>query len=205
MKNPTNAQSHSKKLRGGSTYTRWGRKGCPGNGTYTVYSGYVGGSLYTDTGAAANYICLSPNPTWDHYTDAVDSLARVYGAEYEYFQGGRPGDSNRQRPFFGKSLIDNNVPCSICETDRSKLIMIPGQNQCHAGWTHEYKGYLSAGYYGHAAATEYVCMDADPEFIVGGQRDDNGALFYFAEASCGSLECPPYKNGRELTCAACSK
>ena len=197
----TIAELHSKKPRGGSTYVRWGRKSCPVNGTRTVYSGYVGGSMYSDTGAAANYICLSPNPTWDHYTDAVDSLARVYGAEYEFFHG----DSNSQRQFFGKSLIDNDVPCSVCETDRSKIIMIPGQNQCNVGWTLEYKGYLSAGAYDHAAASEYVCLDTDPEFTVGGQGNDNGALFYFAEASCGSLECPPYKNGRELTCAVCSK
>ena len=191
---------------GGSTYIRWGRKSCPANGTNTVYSGYAGGSLYANTGAAANYICLSPTPTWDHYTDAVDSLARVYGAEYEFFHAGKPGDNQRHKAFFnGRNLIDNNVPCSVCETDRSKILMIPGQNYCNAGWTLEYKGYLSAGYYEHPAATEYVCMDADPEFIIGGQNNDNGALFYFAEASCGSLECPPYKNGRELTCAVCSK
>ena len=74
LSNQTNAiaELHSKKPRGGSTYVRWGRKSCPGNGTKTVYSGYAGESMYSDTGAAANYICLSPNPTWDHYTDAVD-------------------------------------------------------------------------------------------------------------------------------------
>ena len=83
LKNQTNAiaKLHSKKPDGGSTYVRWGRKNCPVNGTKIVYSGYAGGSIYSDTGPAANYICLSPNPTWEHYTDPVDSMARVYGAE----------------------------------------------------------------------------------------------------------------------------
>ena len=190
---------------GGSTYVRWGRKSCPTvNGTTLVYSGYAGGSLYKDPGAAANHICLSPDPIWDHYTDAVDSLARVYGVEYEFFTG-HGSDIPRHSAFFGKNLIDQDVPCSVCESPRTKVLMIPGRNSCYTGWTLEYKGYLVAGDFGHASATEYICLDKDPEFNVGGHNNDNGALLYFVEAVCGSLECPPYTNGRELTCAVCSK
>ena len=62
---------------GGTTYVRWGKKTCPSNGTETVYSGYAAGSHYTSTGAAANYLCLSPDPMWAYYSDKVDSGAYV--------------------------------------------------------------------------------------------------------------------------------
>ena len=190
--------------RGGSTYVRWGKKSCPGvNGTTLVYSGYAAGSLYSDTGAAANHICLSPDPIWDHYTDAVDALARVYGVEYEFY--GSVADKPRHTAFFGKRLDNQDAPCSVCQSPRTNVLMIPGRNACYKGWTLEYSGYLVAGHYNHPAATEYICLDKDPEFNVGGFTDDNGALLYLVEAVCGSLECPPYKNGRELTCAVCSK
>ena len=189
---------------GGSTFIRWGKKSCPKvNGTGLVYSGYAAGSLSTDTGAAANHLCLSPDPTWDHYTDATDSFARVYGMEYEFTD--TVSDVFRHTKFFGKRLDEQDAPCSVCETQRSNVLMIPGRNACYKGWTLEYRGYLVAGYYGSAAATEYICLDKDPEFNVGGSRNDNGALLFFVEAICGSLECPPYVNGRELTCAVCSK
>ena len=187
---------------GGSTYVRWGKKACPSNGTETVYSGYAAGSLYTSTGAAANYLCLSPDPLWAHYSDAVDSGAYVFGAEYEFYI--TSSDRYHGRPFFGKDRLDNDAPCSLCRTTRSAVTMIPGRNKCYDGWTLEYAGYLVAGGNGYHA-TEYVCLDFHPDSIVGGQKDENGALFYLVEGRCGSLECPPYVNGRELTCAVCSK
>ena len=71
------------KYRSGSTYVRWGRNNCSGNGTELVYSGYAAGSDFQDTGAAANYLCLSPDPLWGHYSDAHDALAKVMGVEYQ--------------------------------------------------------------------------------------------------------------------------
>ena len=82
--------------------------------------------------------------------------------------------------------------------------MIPGRNICYDGWTLEYNGYLVADRHDFHA-TEYVCLDLHPDTIVGGNNNDDGALFYFVEGICGSLECPPYVDGRELTCAVCSK
>ena len=83
--------------------------------------------------------------------------------------------------------------------------MIPGRNACYKGWTLEYSGFLVSGDYGHASATEYICLDRNPDFNSGGFTSNDGALLYFVEVVCGSLECPPYVNGRELTCAVCSK
>ena len=182
------------KSQGGSTYVRWGRTSCPGNGTEQVYSGYTAGSYFSHRGAAANYLCLSPVAQWAKYTDAVDSRAKIYGAEYEF---------SDQR--FGKPLEDDNVPCSVCRSSRSSVLMVPGRNTCFYGWNLEYAGYLASGANDHAAATEYVCLDANPETIPGGFSDQDGKLFYLVEGMCGSLECPPYENGRELTCAVCSK
>ena len=37
------------------------------------------------------------------------------------------------------------------------------------------------------------------------QGSKNGALLYLVEGVCGTLPCLPYVNGRELTCAVCTK
>ena len=196
------------KSQGGSTYVRWGRTSCPGNDTEQVYSGYTAGSLFSDTGAAANYLCLSPVAQWAKYTDAVDSFAKIYGAEYETWNANantNAGAKQRSNFFFGKSLVDDNVPCSVCRSSRSSVLMVPGRNTCLNGWNLEYAGYLASGANYQAAATEYVCLDANPEAVPSGFSNQNGKLFYLVEGICGSLECPPYENGRELTCAVCSK
>ena len=57
----------------------------------------------------------------------------------------------------------------------------------------------------HKGRTTYVCVDGDPEVRAGGVANDNGALFYNTEAACGSLPCPPFVQGREITCVVCSK
>lgn len=142
---------------------------------------------------------MSPDPLWEYYTDAQDSAAPVYGAEYEF------SSDAHARAFFHKHVFDENAPCSVCRSIRPTVIMIPGRNRCYSGWTQEYKGYLVAGYYGHAAASEFVCLDENPDVLPGGHADENGKLFYYAEARCGSLTCPPYIDGRELTCVVCSK
>ena len=187
----------------GSTYVRWGRKSCPNiNGTELVYSGYAGGSWYGDSGAASNYICLAPDPQWDHYSDAHDAGAHVYGAEYQFGEFGIPGVAQFMG---GNSVYQEDVPCSVCRSSRPTTIMIPGRTQCYIGWTMEYKGYLTAGHSAYSAATEFVCLDDRPDNLPGGHPNENGALFYFVEGRCGSLPCPPYIDGRELTCVVCTK
>ena len=101
-------------------------------------------------------------------------------------------------------MYDNDVPCAVCRSVRTSILMIPGRNACYDGWTVEYAGYLSAGHHGHNSATEYVCLDADPEVVAGRQADNNGRLFYIVESMCGALSCPPYIEGRALTCVVCT-
>ncbi|XP_045169997.2 uncharacterized protein LOC123532599 [Mercenaria mercenaria] len=181
----------------GNTYVRWGRTECPGNGTEMVYKGYAGGGRYNKQGAASNYLCLPEEPVWGVYEDSEQTAGTVYGAEYELY-------NRNMDKFFGKALLNKDVPCCVCRTKRPSVIMLPGRNICYDGWTLEYSGYLTSGHETHHA-TEFVCLDGDPEFLSGGASDADGKLFYFVEARCGSLRCPPYVNGRELTCAVCSK
>ena len=115
-----------------------------------------------------------------------------------------PGGLNTAK-FTGTNVHDEDAPCSVCRSSRPTVIMIPGRNQCYPGWTLEYKGYLVAGSHNHAAASEYVCLDARPDVLQNGHTDKNGKLFYFVEGRSGSLPCPPYVDGRELTCVLCTK
>jgi hypothetical protein len=178
---------------GGNTYIRWGRTVCPSvSGTSMVYSGWAAGSHYTHSGSGANYICLTKTPQYLNYNSATDDRGLVYGAEYE----------TTNQPNSG--VHDQDVPCAVCHVTQRSVLMIPGQYTCPTGWTREYHGYLVSEHHQHKRST-YECMDVAPETIIGGSRNQDGALFYHVEARCGSLSCPPYENTKELTCAVCSK
>jgi hypothetical protein len=180
----------------GNSYIRWGRTQCPQNGTELVYKGYAGGSQH-NIGATANFLCLPEEPLWNAYEDGEQVSGTVWGAEYELY-------GRNMNNFFEETLHQQDVPCCVCRTKRASVLFIPGRNKCYDGWTLEYEGYLSSGHDSHHPS-EFVCLDVKPEIIDGGHADANGKLFYFVEARCGSLRCPPYVHGRELTCVVCSK
>jgi len=181
----------------GTTFTRWGKSTCPSNGTDLVFSGLTAGSHFTHEGAAANLLCLTKSPLWNKYDDAEQDGGLVYGAEYKF-------DHRNRNTFFGREITDQDPPCAVCRTRRSSVMMIPGKNQCLDGWTLEYQGYLSAGSFNHKAATEFVCIDEYPD--ARGGANNNGNLLYLSEVRCRiSSLCPPYINGRELTCVVCTK
>ncbi|XP_065925659.1 uncharacterized protein [Magallana gigas] len=176
---------------GGAIFVRWGKHSCPDNDTELVYSGFAGGSYFDHPGAAAEYVCLTRNPVLtskDHDTQ----YGYMYGAEY---------NSNA----FGPSNGDD-IPCAVCRSlSASSVLMIPGTNACVTGWRRQYKGYLAAGYYAHPAASQYICLDESPETVINGRVNDNGKLVHPVMAVCGALECPPYENGKYLTCVVCTK
>ncbi len=137
-------------------------------------------------------------PIWGIYNDAdqAGSINNIHGVEYE----------NSNFIFNSKPVQDHDPPCAVCRvTSRSTQIMIPGRNQCYAGWNLEYNGYLMSEHHSHKGRKEFICVDSDPETDDAGFRSDNGALLYAVEGVCGSLPCPPYIPHRELTCAVCSK
>ena len=83
--------------------------------------------------------------------------------------------------------------------------MVPGTNVCPSGWSTEYSGHVMSNYGGYAGSTDYVCVDKDPEDRPGGQASANQAMLYYTVSKCGSLPCPPYVDGKILSCVVCSK
>ncbi|XP_066285843.1 short-chain collagen C4-like [Branchiostoma lanceolatum] len=183
---------------GSSVYIRWGRTTCPNDtDTSLIYDGIAGGTRYTHSGGGANYVCLPKDPEWGVFTNGNQGTAYMQGAEYELGGG--------NNPFPGASLHNHDVPCAVCHVaSRGSKLMIPARLSCPSGWTREYKGYLMTAHYTQYRS-EFVCVDGVPETRPGGHQNTNGALFYPVEASCGSLPCPNYVQGRELTCVVCTK
>lgn len=185
------------KDRNGVVFTRWGRKGCPANVTTIVYTGYAGGSDYTHVGAAVDYVCLPHEPVWGPKSDLTysnDDIAYMFGAEYQ-----SPGD------LFGGTDYMDDVPCAVCLGNQyTTSIMIPGRITCYPGWTEAYHGNLAAGAQNHKAASQYACVDQEPEISKSGVNE-NGKLFYGVQTKCGSLPCPPYVDNKFLPCVVCMK
>ena len=183
----------------GTSYTRWGKTVCPGNGSDVLYSGYAAGGYYTHTGASPSMLCLPEDPVWSKYDDSLNAYGQhVYGVEYQ--------DKARGISFWGRNMYDQDAPCVVCEVKgRARRIMIPGRTTCYPGWTKEYWGYLMSSHYEYTGQGDYHCVDSDPEAIEGGHENHNGYLLYFVEVRCGALKCPPYVKGRELPCVVCTK
>ena len=160
--------THGSKLQQ-TTYTRWGRTTCPGNGSESVYEGFAGGSHWTHKGGASSMLCLPKDPDWEagKTSDKADpNVGLIYGVEFE-------DSSGRSDQLFGKPHHDRDMPCVVCDvTKRSSVLMIPGRSKCHPGWTLEYTGYLMAGYYSHPGATDYYCIDKKPENLPPGGTEN---------------------------------
>ncbi|PVD29533.1 hypothetical protein C0Q70_08784 [Pomacea canaliculata] len=170
-----------------SVFVNWGSSTCP-DSAVLVYSGSVGGSHYTSLGAAANYLCLPLSGV--NLVDRSNSdNAGLYGAEFE------SQDSHQ----------DKDVVCAVCRSSRANNVMIPATTVCPAGWTSEYSGWLMAGYPGHNAASEFICVNSKMEERTGSEQNNNGKLLYYTATVCGSLPCPPYVTGKRVTCVVCSK
>ena len=181
----------------GVTYTRWGKTACPtSTGAQLVYSGRVGGTRHDVTGGAAEKLCLPDNPDYIPETAGVTARfpSRIYGAEYEIFEG----------PIANAS--EYNAPCAICFIPtRASVIMIPAKTVCPSSWTREYYGYLTTNYEVHRRSS-YTCLDNSPEGVPGTDATtDDSAFFYYTIATCNGLSCPPYEDNRILPCVVCTK
>ncbi|XP_052784982.1 short-chain collagen C4-like [Mya arenaria] len=190
----------------GSSFIRWGRTSCEGNGSDLVYSGYMAGTFvdktkYSGDHDGANYLCLSDNPTWSHYSDNADNIIYLTGVEYSF----NPHQTSDIISFFGSNVFGQQVPCAACKVSRGVTMMIPGRNTCNSGWTKEYSGYIVGPFAGYSHGSEYICLDDRPEGVVGSTHFDGTNELYFVEVHCeGGMECPPYVNNRELACVVCS-
>ena len=180
----------------GVTYTRWGKSSCnDSTGAELVYTGYTAGQYYEQPGGGSNYICLTRDPLHGTYQSGTQNQGRLYGTEYETLHFGVYANTQ-----------DQNAPCSVCRvTGRSTQIIVQGRNVCPPYWTLEYHGYIMSAHLSHKR-TEFVCVDHRPDVIRGKAPNTNGALLYFVEVACGyGLDCPPFDNEKELTCAVCTR
>ncbi|XP_046343732.1 uncharacterized protein LOC124124576 [Haliotis rufescens] len=179
---------------GGAMFTRWGKTTCP-LGNDVMYKGYAGGSHYTAKGGPGTTLCLPDTPIYANHTASVTG-GSLYGSEYETPAAKGPLHN----------MYEHDVPCVVCRSrHRRSAVMVPARNECFPQWHLEYKGYLFGGATGYTGSTDYVCVDEDPESVPGGHANKEGHIFYLVKSACGSLPCPPYVNGWELTCAVCTK
>ena len=170
-----------------STFVHWGSSRCSNDTSQLVYSGVMGGSRYSHSGAATNYLCLTLSPVPSQHP--VPRLAAyLYGTEYE------TEDSHYQ----------TDAVCAVCRASYSSTIMIPGTDTCSQGWTRQYSGFLMANLYNSAAGSEFICVDSALESRTSSVRNDDGNLLYFTVAQCGALPCPPYLDDKIVTCVVCS-
>ncbi|KAK7103169.1 uncharacterized protein [Littorina saxatilis] len=182
----TERRLRSTRTSASSSFIRWGRKSCPWQ-TSLVYVGVAGGKHHMQSGSGTNPLCLTRTPQFDN-TARPRNYGTLYGAEYDSIPGHH----------------EHDVPCSVCLAPQSTTIMVPATRTCPSGWTRQYYGHLVSQYQGHYA-TEYVCMDGSPEDDDSGVNKLEGLLFYYVVTVCGSLPCPPYINGKVVTCVVCSK
>ncbi|VDI80416.1 Hypothetical predicted protein [Mytilus galloprovincialis] len=180
----------------GETYIRWGKSSCPQKATL-VYDGYAAGNDDSIGGSGSNFLCLPKNPDWKEYTSGANThTGRIFGVEYEILN---------HKPY-PKSFHNQDMPCAVCLTARSMVLMVPGKLKCHKGWKKEFSGYLmSEMSTSTRTPSQYICVDEKLESVPGGAAGRNQCVVYPVEAVCGNLKCPPYVGGRELTCVVCSK
>ena len=180
-------------------YTRWGKSSCPNDtGAELVYSGRTGGTNWAVRGGSAEKLCLPDNPEYLAETAGISIpyFSTVQGAEYELWSGPNTNVSNY------------NAPCAVCyNPTRAITIMVPAKPTCPLSWTREYYGYLTTEHDTHYRST-YTCIDNTPDKTPATHRrvHMNGLpLIYHTITDCLGLLCPPYENGRILSCAVCTK
>ena len=186
----------------GQTYVRWGRTVCPQNqGTELVYSGRAGGSWWSNSGGATNYLCMPDNPDHLQFASGNQGNNYVYGVEYQPESG--------QPLYVQPNVHAHNAPCAVCRAvSRCSLLMIPAKTQCPTNWTTEYVGYLMSADQDHTLPTEYECVDKNPESVTGLDGigwNSGSAIFRHVETSCNGMACPPYESEKELTCVVCTR
>ena len=186
---------------GGAVYTRWGRTTCPSDqGTELVYSGRAGGSWFSKTGGASNYLCMPDDPDYLLYGSGNTGHNYLYGVEYEPYPN---------QPFSQLNVYGHNAPCAVCfTTSRDTVMMIPAKTQCPTSWTKEYIGYLMSQAQYHTHSTMYECVDKEPESIPRLNAVNWGsgsAMFFHVEASCNGMDCNHYDTEKELTCVVCTR
>ncbi|XP_054768766.2 short-chain collagen C4-like [Lytechinus pictus] len=183
----------------GAIYIRWGNDECP-SGADLIYSGTIGGAHYTQSGSGSNHLCMPDEPIYDEVETSLHAeRALLYSSEYQLSTG-----PSRIQP-----MHDHTPTCAVCRapSGRPTKLMIPARNVCPSeDWRLEYAGYIMSEKYTHKRS-EFVCVDREMVPTAGTHGDQNGVLLYLTEVRClvgGGLDCGPYIDGYEITCAVCT-
>ena len=101
--------------------------------------------------------------------------------------------------------MNKDPTCSDCRSTFSTTVMIPGTSVCTPGWHPQYSGCLMAGYSGHAAGSEYICVNSRLQSRLSSDTDQDGKLLCYTVTRCGSLPCEPYVNNIYVSCRPFTK
>ena len=95
--------------------------------------------------------------------------------------------------------------CAFVE-QRTMTVMMPGRANCPSPLNTEYSGYLMANQQNYQHTTETLCIDDNPDTMLGSEDNTNGALIFFIVADCNHsfIPCDPYKHLVPISCAVCS-
>lgn len=142
------------------------------------------------------------DPQWGIYDSKVNNNPIIGGAIFDVHDINVPNS-----PFDHEKYDHHGVACSLCrKKKKSSTILIPARHDCYGNWVKEYDGYLYAGHHTHAAATQYICLDKTPEALDKSPNWTAKKLLYPVTVNCnGAIPCPPFVNGREVTCVVCSR
>ena len=163
---------------------------------FSFLKGITGGKSYDSPGGGVNTLCLPHNPdnAPQDFPTSQELSSSIYGSEYQFT--------------YQRFAQDDDVPCAVCHVNTAtSLLMIPAKSTCPIGWNMQYNGFLvSDAYHPGFYSSDYVCLHNDAEYLTEGSRQHNmnGHILYPVQAACGSLPCPPYKNGQYITCVVCT-
>ena len=57
-----------------------------------------------------------------------------------------------------KAMNFRDLACAMCVAKQPAHIMVPGAVDCPAGWTKDYRGYLSGSRYSEPTAAGFTCL-----------------------------------------------
>ena len=146
----------------------------------------MGAKTNVEKGSGTNILCLALTPEFDNFAPMLSS--HLVGARYL---------TRSLKHYF-------TVYCAVCRAPKSTTIMIPGSLTCPPGWTTQYSGHLAAEYKTYGA-TEYVCLEEPTDSGPESNSSPHTAFLFVVVYRCGELPCPPYREGKVVTCVVCSK
>ena len=194
VKGDTGGKGQKGDINSGSTYIRWGRDDCP-SGAVALYSGRAAGTRHDTKGGTSDHLCLPDHPRYG--SSHTESISPLYGVEYERWPTSSP------RAYY------DNMPCVVCYiATRSAMFVQQASYLCPSGWSREYYGYMmSEERNSNRQARSTICVDVNAEAVPGSGTSTNPSLTYLMSVECtnSELPCPPYVDGRILSCAVCTK